>query len=369
MPDSRGSAPVIGDDPNADGSSAAFAELTRAFEEALLAHPEAVSTSYHMFAGRPARLRIVGRELAAELQLPFDHLRLWTEPAEPPALLLDLWDEGATGVRCGGAPEPLWVPSNGDQVTASVDGRFVTYHVVQTRAALDRARRHVIGHVGSRERLTVYERARPLVSPLLLWLMDRDVQALHAGLVSRDGHGALIGGPSGSGKSTVTLVCAQAGFDYLADDCLGLESLAGGEFLGHSLFCSANLEPGHLGRLPALARHALPGRVPGELKSLLLLSGLVPGAMARNARIRVVLLPVVAASERTTVRAASRSEALLRLAPSSVFLLPHARGVHAAFARLGQLLKSVPSYWLELGRDLDAIPARVDQILAENLGR
>ena len=41
-----------------------------------------------------------------------------------------------------------------------------------------------------------------LAGPLLLWLSDHGVQAVHAGLVARDNRGVLFGGPSGAGKSS-----------------------------------------------------------------------------------------------------------------------------------------------------------------------
>jgi hypothetical protein len=239
----------------------------------------------------------------------------------------------------------------------------VVYHVIHTRAALDRVRGRLVGWVSSSDQLTVYERARPLAGPLLLWLSDHGVQAVHAGLVARDGRGVLFGGPSGAGKSTVALTCAQAGFDYLADDHVGLEADGEGGFVGHALFCSANLQPDHLQRFPALSAHGIRGRLPEEDKSLLLLSDFLPSRLTPTVSIAAVALPRVVSSPTTTLRRASKMEAALRLAPSSMFVLPHARGVRAGFGQLARLVEAVPSYWLELGQDLNEIPARVQEIL------
>jgi hypothetical protein len=339
-----------------------FAAMAAAYEEAARARPESVVTSYCAFAGRLARLRVVGQELARELERPLAHLWVREDPGIAPLLQIDLWDEAATGVGCAGCEVPP-LPAGPPRAAASADGRFVVYHVVHTRAALDRVRRHVVGWVSSSDRLTVYERARPLAGPLLLWLSDLGVQAVHAGLVAREGRGVLFGGPSGAGKSTVALTCAQAGFDYLADDHVGLEADGKGAFLGHALFCSANLEPGHLERLPGLSPHGIRGRLPEEDKSLLLLSEVFPGRLTSTVSIAAVALPRVVSSPTTTLRRASRMEAALRLAPSSMFVLPHARGVRAGFDQLARLVEAVPSYWLDLGRDLNEIPARMEEIL------
>jgi hypothetical protein len=43
-------------------------------------------------------------------------------------------------------------------------------------------------------------------------------EIIHASAISRDKKGLIINGPSGSGKSTLALLCAQSGYNMLADD-------------------------------------------------------------------------------------------------------------------------------------------------------
>jgi hypothetical protein len=43
-------------------------------------------------------------------------------------------------------------------------------------------------------------------------------EIIHASAISRDKKGLIINGPSGSGKSTLALLCAQGGYNMLADD-------------------------------------------------------------------------------------------------------------------------------------------------------
>jgi hypothetical protein len=315
-----------------------------------------------------ARLRIVGPALAAQVERSLSHLWLREEPSGSAELSIDLWDESATGVHCAGC-EVRQGQDVGHQVSASSDARYVTYHVVQTKSAVDRAERRIVGWVGSATEVTHYERGRPLLPPLLRWLMDRGIQALHAGLVARDGRGVLLAGPSGTGKSTTALACASAGFAYLADDCVGLEA-ADGVYVGHSLFTSANLEPTHLeNRLPSLSSHGIRGRLHREDKSLLLVSDIAPGGLARAVRVVAVALPRVRPDTRTSLRPATRVEALLRLAPSSTYMFAHARGARATFDTLARMIEAVPSYWLDLGPDIDQIAPKVDEILRRAAGR
>lgn len=344
------------DEPKLD-----HAGLAAGFERALRARPEAVSTSYYRFGGRAARIRVVGDALAGEIVRPFAHLRLESQPDDAPELEVDLWDGEATGIQIGAAKLPALVPGASD-VTTSPDERHVVYHAEQLATALDRAERRLVGWARAADRLTVYQRARPFTAPLLLWLMDRGITALHAGLVAHQGRGVLLGGPSGSGKTTTALACADAGLTYLGDDHIGLETGSSGTFVGHSLFASANVEPAHLRRFPALVSHAITGSLPEDDKSLLLLAD-TPCRLAAVAPISAIALPRVTGSSITTVHPASRAEALLRLAPSSLFL-PHARKLKSTFERLARVVESVPSYWLDLGSDVGDIAPRVADMLA-----
>ncbi len=184
----------------------------------------------------------------------------------------------------------------------------------------------------------------------------------------RNGRGVLLAGPSGSGKSTAALACAQAGFDYLADDHVVFEG-NGTRYLGHSLFGSANLETNHLQRLADMSVHGSPGRLPEDEKSLLLVSNILPKQIASTASIDAIALPRVGTAQKSALRRASKVEASLRLAPSSLFLLPHSRGNAAAFEGLMRLIAACPTYWLELGQDLSDIAPQVDDILARSLAR
>jgi hypothetical protein len=51
------------------------------------------------------------------------------------------------------------------------------------------------------------------------WMAESfEGEIIHASAISCDKKGLIINGPSGSGKSTLALLCAQSGFNMLADD-------------------------------------------------------------------------------------------------------------------------------------------------------
>jgi len=338
-----------------------YDQFSEAFHLAWTKHPGLRNEAWFTFADHPAQIRVVGNGLASDVFRAFSHLRLDGAGTDTD-LRVDLWEGRETGVEVEGIRSGEDLNAHGETFVSD-DGRVVITARSQTRTAFDRRARHIVGWIGRHDHLTQYEVGRPLHSELLLWHKDRDVQAIHSGLVARNGDGVLFGGPGGSGKSTTALTCLRAGFEYLADDYVGLKAMPDGTFVGHSLFCSTHLEPKHLDRFPDLRPHAIPGRLPREDKSLVMLSEVSPEGLSRKARIRAVVLPKVVDVPNPLVRPASKVESLLRLAPSSLLMLPYAGIAAQEFEKLSRFLQSLPTYWLELGGNMDEIPVRIGEIL------
>ncbi|CBE70054.1 protein of unknown function [Candidatus Methylomirabilis oxygeniifera] len=346
----------------------AFAAMETAFAKAAFNNPNDVCEAQYRFADLKVRVRIVGRELAQHFRRPIAHLEASGAPPSATQLAIDLWDEQDSGIPCPVVPAhdhigSTWDVGNGI-LTASADGRFVGHGLRQSRTWLDRKAQHVVGWTVSSKALSLYERGKPLLLLLSLWYHDRDMRVIHSGLVSRNGRGVLFPGMGGSGKSTSTLACLVGGFDYLGDDYTGLQVLADGSFIGHSLYNSTWLEPDHMAHFPLLPPHAIRSSRPEENKCLVLLAPLFPKQLPRSVPIRVLAIPRIVDAHTTRCRPASKVDALLRLAPSSLLTLAPRPGVRD-LQMLARLVERVPSYWLELGRDLTEIPHRVDDLLAE----
>ena len=349
-------------------AAAAHSEFTQQFGEALARFPERAYVADFLMGGSIVRSHIVGAELHTSFVKAFAHLQL---PAgqRVPKLTVHLFDATDTGI---GESEIAadYDPALAGEVVAAPDGQFVYFGRPQLRTVLDRVNASITGAVGSAGRLTLYDLGRPLHSELLLWHHDQQLLPVHAGLVAREGQGVLLAGPGGSGKSTTSIMCHLAGFAYLADDYVAVEWNSDGNVTGHSVYNSSHIEPEHLKKFPALvSAGATSGSLTREDKSLVILSDLEAGNFAHAATIRVIGLPRVAHTPTTAVRRASKVEALMRLAPSSLFLLPYAGMSRDGFAKLNDLVNRLPAYWLELGEDLAEIPAVVDEILAQEMSR
>ena len=341
--------------------AAGYQELSEGFARAAAENPGSVFVFCYDFAGNPARLRLAGSRLAQMIPKALAHLRVPDRPRADRELVVELWDEAATGVGCRGCErqEDAETPARTEVAEGGVQ---VITSLAQTRTGFDRRAERVVGWIGDANRLTQYEVGRPLHPLLRLWHRDRGLQALHAGLVGRNGDGVLIGGPGGSGKSTTALSCLQAGMAYLSDDYVVVDPNSGGFPICHSVYCSAHVEARHLERFPRLRPYAIPGTLAREDKSLLLLSDLPGAVLAASVRLRAIVFPQVIDAPITRYRTATRAQALLRLAPSSLGLLPFPDTLAAGFETLSALVDRVPVYWLDLGRDLEQIPQAVDSL-------
>jgi len=336
-----------------------FGKMRDAFAKVHEEQPDAIQRRGVRFAGRNATLRVAGRECSEKITPPFRHL-LTGEVGSPRSdLVIDVWDERETGLADPGprvasdltASEFGWI-------IGSADDRFVGCHRPYLSTWMDRSSQHIVACTSDSRRLALYERAKPLLFPLLLWHCDRGTEVIHGALVEKEGGGVLFAGREETGKSTSALACMAAGFNYLGDDYIALEDLGHGAFVGHSLYNSAWLDREHVSRFPELMRHVMPGT---SRKGPIVLSEVMPDRLARSAAIRFVVLPHVAADGQCRVRPASRKEALLALAPTSVVKRPCS--AQSGLDKIAGLVESVPAFSVEIGNDLTRLAMQIEQLL------
>ena len=329
------------------------ATVDAAFEQALKTHPK----------GFPRR------NTASQVTQFVCASSVGRSPSTSTCLLtIDLWDERETGI-----PGPhsaanhdlgaTWA-GTGD-LSGSSDDRLISHRLPQSVTWLDRKAGHIVGWADAK-RLSMLERTKPLHRLLSVWYHDHGVHVIHAGLVSQNGRGVLFPGPGEAGKSTAALASVCAGFKYLGDDSLGLASEHDDSLVGVSLYNSMRLQPDDLVRFPRLLPYAVqPQANPqhrSEQKCLILLAQVFPLQLERVAPIHALALPRIVNRATSQIHQATKGEALLRIAPSSMLRAlprPKAHGLD----RLAQLVDRVPAYWLEMGRDIDQIASQVQEIL------
>ena len=120
----------------------------------------------------------------------------------------------------------------------------------------------------------------------------------------------------------------------------------------HALYGSAKISPWALARLPELAHGEMRQRDDGKMVLNLAVSR--PAQLVASLPLRAVVLPTVAATT-GVLRRLPLAEGARALAPSTLFQLPGAR--RTSLSVIAGILKSVPVFGLDVGPDLDTIPA------------
>jgi hypothetical protein len=313
------------------------------------------------------RLRFAGEELAQRMLPAFAHLAV-DDPAVPD-LTLSVWDSRSTGVE---VPPFPWRPRDLRQrgeVAGYNDARVRTvYHGdvldptlgFHALSMYDATGRNGIFWVESPERVPWPEAAEPL-RPLLHWgLLDASRHLVHAGAVANRDGGVLLGGSGGSGKSTSAVACIEAGFKFVSDNYVLLTG--GDRVVAHSVFCTAKVRPEGARFHPwvrELVQEVDHGT--GE-KYVLDLHRHMPERLALSTSIDAVLLPRLGDGGRVLARPISPTQALLALAPSTIYQLPSSR--ETSLGPMAELVRRVPAYVLELGGPPDQVPAVIAELLA-----
>jgi hypothetical protein len=347
----------------------ALAGIREAFAAAGANAPSQRHEIFLELCARPVRLRVAGNELAAQLTRCFGNLVDRTAAGSGVrdakfSLTIHAWDRAATDVGCPGIPI---APDRTDELGSGLlaqffGGRLLRYDKAAMVKLFDRSSHEMFICVEDAQRTTLSERSKPFPHFLAAWCHDLGIEVLHGGLVSRNGRGILLGGGSGSGKSTSSITAALAGFDFLGDDCAGVE-LTEIACIGHALYDAVRADEGTLERLPALRRHSRPFREPRDgNKYLVYMSDVIPGRTVAATTIAAIVVPRIVGSGRSRILAASRGSTLRKLAPSTLL---RGLGTRAdGLARIAELVRRVPCYELEIGANLHDVPQLLDDTLS-----
>ena len=341
-----------------------FMVVQAAFDNA--AQAAGLSERFYDLGGYSVRLCFAGPALIPSLTPALAHRE--TGHAETPDLTVCLWDTASTGTLM---PPPAWggdaygargeiIGFNDDrnQTNFQLDGPALRVTAVNL---LDHQSDTAIYWIPDAKDFPYHERSAPLRTILNWWMSRRRRQLIHAGAVGTAQGGVLLAGKGGSGKSTAALACLQSKLLYASDDylLLGHDQLP----FAHSLYSSAKLNGDQIHRLPHLWSTVSNKEGLAEEKAILFLNDYCPEKLTAGFPIRAILLPRVTGLAETGLKRASGATSLTALAPSSIFQLPGAGA--QALEQLACLVRNVPSYLLELGTDIERIPAVISKLLSE----
>ena len=323
--------------------------LQEDFERAAEAAGGAVDLQL-VVAGRPVRTRFAGAAAAEALSPVFAHLEVPED--EPPALTLHVWDSGAR--------QPAATTGAGASYYYEQDGvRALQQPASDVFSVLNAEAETGWFWMPDANRLPYWDYTAPFRHLLSWWLDAQGLRQVHGGAVGTEDGGVLLVGPGGSGKSTTALsTLLDERLRYAGDDYVAVGSRRAPAV--HSLYCSGKVHPEDLHRLPHLEPALADGARPDE-KAVFYVEQAFPGRSIAGFPLRAIVVPRVTERRAARVLPGTRAEALAALAPSTIFQLhPPARD---ALAWMAELVRRVPAFVLELGGDVETIPAALLRIL------
>jgi len=215
--------------------------------------------------------------------------------------------------------------------------------------------------VETADTLPFWVHASPLRTLFHWWMEKNGCQLLHAAAVGTEQGAVLITGKGGVGKSTTALSCLQSGLYYLADDYV-ITSLDP-EPLVYSLYSTAKLNADHVANFPDLTGFVKnPDKLDQE-KAVMFLYPHLKEQILSEMPLKAILTPRVMNLSETATSHVSRWEIERALSFTTMSQLPCVGRQTHDF--VGKLSSSLPSYVLELGRELKKIPAAITDFLAD----
>lgn len=309
--------------------------------------------------GRVLCFHFSGPALVSRLTPALEHL------AVPPQPHVDLhiaaWDSASTATPMLPPPwqsEELRVCG---EIQSFIDAGCYTHYNVYHNALtlIDQKNRRAVYWIKEAEAVPDHETASPLFALFHAWMSVHGLHHVHAGAVGLPEGGVLLVGNCGSGKSSTALACLDSPLRFAGDDrCL---LAAGPTPTVHSLYSTAKTHPQDIDRFSFISaiREELSYLQNG--KALYFLERLFPGKMASHFPLQAILMPRVTGLPDTTLQPGSAAAGLLTLAPYTAIHWPSAGP--KTFQTLAKVFKRVPCYQLNVGTDIEQIPAVILDLL------
>jgi hypothetical protein len=205
--------------------------------------------------------------------------------------------------------------------------------------------------------LPIWAKASPFRIPLS-WLLNQfGKQMVHGAAVSIGGRAALLAGAGGSGKSTTALACALAEMGFLGDDYCAIDPDCG---TVHMVYRTAKALSSTLQMLPRLKQWVVNVDKIGKEKAIIFFDS-ADLDLVHTADVVAILLCRVSADGRTRIVAASRTDAMRALLPSTIGGLMG--GTEFTPRALLRLVQEFPAFTIDLGTDIGGVTEAVSSAI------
>jgi len=199
---------------------------------------------------------------------------------------------------------------------------------------------------------------------ILHWFFtEQNVHLIHGAVVGHDDTSVLLTARSGSGKSTTSLACLLSGMEYLADDYVAITtSTTNKSPIAHSLYQTAKMTREGTKIFPELENIIWHKKYGEGEKAVVFLSEHFPNQVKNFSPLSAIFIPRIIGGE-TTIIPASKIEAMLAIAPTTLLQLPLAETNKVGAFR--DILEEIPCYFINLGSDIRAIPEVIKNFITE----
>jgi hypothetical protein len=221
------------------------------------------------------------------------------------------------------------------------------------------ARRVALSSFRNANLIPAWDMATPFRDLFHQWFRRHDGHLIHGAVVA-DGQSAIaLAGTYRAGKSSTVFACLHHfNLDCLGDDVF-LARKVDSEWHAFSLYNACKLLPHDVGRF---TRNLTPldDSVRGDGKPTFYLYPTFADRLPRQRRLAAILLPRITGRPETTFSPAKSGETWRALVPSTLALTPASpEGIEWLTA----LARHMPSWWLDIGTNREAIPPRIAELL------
>ena len=183
---------------------------------------------------------------------------------------------------------------------------------------------------------------------------------VHASLADRDERAVMFCGERSMGKSSSCMALARAGWTVRADDRCYVHT-CDGDTMVWGAGGSISLRPGAANLWPDL-QQAMQQKPPETVKHVVKADEVGGRAEAGSVRCDALLFPTVIGEGPHRIEPIPRADALPDLLfTTGLAAIPAHAALH--FRHLTALVEQTPCYRMELGRDMDALPAAIGEAL------
>jgi hypothetical protein len=312
--------------------------------------------------GKRVRLRFTTQLLYNAITPALAHRQV--EPLASPDLVVDIWDSHASGIHFE-KPEVI-LNHRYDIPELNTENYFTLFNMKDSSfTMLNRSEGHAIWVIKDFHKLDTHViYTEPLLTLFQVWGTDQGATIVHAASVGYDNRAALLVGRSGSGKSTTAILCLRDGLQFLGEDYCIIQSNATPPYV-ESLYNTGKLADWSTERLPEMHPHIRFSADEVMDKTILSIYPGFQNQIVDRLPITAIIVPQVTQKDTTTWLPIPPATAMRGLAPSTIFQMIDTAN-RKQFHSMAQLVRSVPTYGIQLGTDIDHISSVVRDILDDS---